>query len=227
MPVGTPLYAVKAGRISYVDSVNNQDGMGLRLTAGSEDFLYWHVSSIAVSPGQTVSQGQVIALSGNTGYSTGPHLHFELKVNGVLTDPSKYLKEGGADMLTRQQLSKLWYGFFHHDINQGGLDAWGNKPAGEIIDYLDTTDEHRLVADAYTLELPALRDKVAGEHQRTQTAIDVAVATATAPYEALVTKLRQRIAELEGNAQTQPRTIGQLLAELVTRILRPKGGEPN
>ena len=52
--------------------------------------LYGHMSSIAVTAGQTVSQGQVIGYVGSTGYSTGPHLHFEVRVNGTCVDPVQY-----------------------------------------------------------------------------------------------------------------------------------------
>ncbi|HNE78082.1 MAG TPA: M23 family metallopeptidase, partial [Solirubrobacterales bacterium] len=52
---------------------------------------YGHQSSFAVSAGQSVSQGDVIGYSGNTGSSTGPHLHFEVRINGVAQDPLGYL----------------------------------------------------------------------------------------------------------------------------------------
>ena len=52
---------------------------------------YGHLNSIAVTYGQTVTQGQVIAYSGNTGYSTGPHLHFEIRINGQSVNPLNYI----------------------------------------------------------------------------------------------------------------------------------------
>ena len=53
--------------------------------------LYAHFSSIAVSVGQRVSQGQVLGAGGRTGYATGNHLHFEVHLNGVTVNPLVYL----------------------------------------------------------------------------------------------------------------------------------------
>ena len=53
--------------------------------------LYGHMSKLNVRPGQEVKQGQVIGYVGSTGFSTGPHLHFEVRVGGQTKDPLAYL----------------------------------------------------------------------------------------------------------------------------------------
>ena len=90
-PVGTAVMASSAGTVAkagwgsgygYVVYINHADGRQTR---------YGHLSKVLVSPGQTVSQGQKIALSGNTGVSTGPHIHFEILINGSQVNPLNYL----------------------------------------------------------------------------------------------------------------------------------------
>ncbi len=90
-PTGTAVYASCGGTVAragwgsgygYVVYINHPDGRQTR---------YGHLSKVLVSAGQTVSQGQKIALSGNTGVSTGPHLHFEILIGGSQVNPFKYL----------------------------------------------------------------------------------------------------------------------------------------
>ncbi|MDE7199063.1 MAG: M23 family metallopeptidase, partial [Lachnospiraceae bacterium] len=90
-PVGTAVMASSGGTVAkagwgsgygYVVYINHADGKQTR---------YGHLSKVLVKQGQTVTQGQKIALSGNTGVSTGPHVHFEILVNGAQVNPFDYL----------------------------------------------------------------------------------------------------------------------------------------
>ncbi len=88
---GTPIHAAAAGTV-LVASYNGGYGNLVVLDNGNSiATAYAHQSSIAVTIGQTVSQGQVIGYVGSTGFSTGPHLHFEVRVNGTPVDPLGYL----------------------------------------------------------------------------------------------------------------------------------------
>ena len=90
-PVGTAVMASSSGVVTragwgsgygYCIYIKHPDGRETR---------YGHLSKILVSVGQSVSQGQKIALSGNTGVSSGPHLHFEILINGTQVNPLNYL----------------------------------------------------------------------------------------------------------------------------------------
>ncbi len=91
VPAGTPVRAALPGtvRVAKYDS-----SYGYYVTIGHENgllTLYGHNSRLLVRPGQRVQAGDVISLSGSTGRSTGPHLHFEVRVNGQRTNPRYYL----------------------------------------------------------------------------------------------------------------------------------------
>lgn len=93
IPVGTPVFSYKAGTVIFT---GRKYGYGkLIIVQHADDIVtyYAHLSEIQVSPGDYVSGKQQIALSGNTGYSTGPHIHFEIRVNGKVTDPLEYVKQ--------------------------------------------------------------------------------------------------------------------------------------
>ena len=79
---GTVARAGWGSGYGYVVYINHEDGRQTR---------YGHLSKVLVSVGQHVKQGQKIALSGNTGVSTGPHVHFEILINGCQVNPLDYM----------------------------------------------------------------------------------------------------------------------------------------
>ena len=90
--VGTPIYAAQSGVV--VKAVRSYSGYGIHVEidhGGGIHTLYGHCSGLAVTTGQVVNQGDLIAYVGSTGWSTGPHCHFEVIVNGVRRDPMNYL----------------------------------------------------------------------------------------------------------------------------------------
>lgn len=61
--------------------------------------LYGHLNKFCVGSGDIIEQGQVLGYAGQTGVATGPHLHFEIRVNGKAIDPNKFLSEGNNWLL--------------------------------------------------------------------------------------------------------------------------------
>ena len=91
VPEGTPVRSAKGGTVilaSYYGGYGNYICVD---HGGGLSTCYAHLSGYASSTGQRVSRGQVIGYSGNTGSSTGPHLHFEVRINGAAQDPMAYL----------------------------------------------------------------------------------------------------------------------------------------
>jgi murein DD-endopeptidase MepM/ murein hydrolase activator NlpD len=90
-PWGTPIYAATSGVVSIAGWVSGYGNYTCINRDPSFATCYGHQSAIFVSVGQQVSQGQHIGNVGSTGYSTGPHLHFEVRINGQVVDPLPYL----------------------------------------------------------------------------------------------------------------------------------------
>jgi murein DD-endopeptidase MepM/ murein hydrolase activator NlpD len=90
-PEGTPIYAAAAGTVIYAGWESGYGNLTVIDHGNGLATAYGHQSRLAVSSGQTVSRGQLIGNVGSTGHSTGPHLHFEVRVNGVPTNPLDYL----------------------------------------------------------------------------------------------------------------------------------------
>ena len=94
-PSGTPILAADSGVATVIPNNGNGYGNYIMINhGGGRVTLYAHMSAFAVSNGATVTQGQVIGYVGSTGNSTGPHLHFEVRVNGATTDPKSYFSFG-------------------------------------------------------------------------------------------------------------------------------------
>ena len=91
-PTGTDIHAVNGGTVLFVRYKTTGYGYHLAIDHGcGKVTLYGHCSKILVTEGQTISQGEVVALVGSTGKSTGSHLHFEVIADGVPQNPRSYL----------------------------------------------------------------------------------------------------------------------------------------
>jgi len=91
-PIGTPIYAVADGKVSIAhESNDNNCGIFVNLLVKDDNIEYkithCHMSKLTVKTGQKVNKGNLLGLVGNTGGSTGPHLHFQMKANGKLVNP--------------------------------------------------------------------------------------------------------------------------------------------
>jgi len=90
-PSGTPIRAADGGKVVYAGWMGGYGNYTCVQHTASMATCYGHQSSIGVSVGQNVTQGQVIGAVGNTGHSFGAHLHFEVRINGTPVDPMGYL----------------------------------------------------------------------------------------------------------------------------------------
>lgn len=94
VPSGTPIRAAAGGTVAFTQPEASSGGYGNYTCishGGGISTCYAHQTSFSVSGGQQVSQGQVIGISGCTGHCLGPHVHFEVRVNGVPVNPLGYL----------------------------------------------------------------------------------------------------------------------------------------
>jgi murein DD-endopeptidase MepM/ murein hydrolase activator NlpD len=91
VPTGTPVVAAASGQVIVAGWMGGYGNLVVIDHGGGLATAYAHNSSVAVGSGSSVSQGQTIAYAGSTGNSTGPHVHFEVRVNGSAVDPLGYL----------------------------------------------------------------------------------------------------------------------------------------
>ena len=93
-PKGTPIVAVDSGMVIYSDNGIRGYGNMIVLAHGDDVFtVYAHNKKNQVDKGDRVKKGEIIGLVGNTGRSTGPHLHFEIRVKNKVRNPAQYLSK--------------------------------------------------------------------------------------------------------------------------------------
>jgi len=102
-PEGTPIHSIADGTVAYALTPEDANGGGNMICiqhANNLSSRYMHMTSLIVSAGQNISKGQIVGYLGNTGHSTGPHLHFEVQVGGTSSsnsqDPCGYYPRLGA-----------------------------------------------------------------------------------------------------------------------------------
>lgn len=96
-PSGTPIYATADGIVEKAEWFGGY-GNYVAINHGADlETRFGHMSRYTVSAGQRVRKGDLIGYVGSTGRSTGPHLHYEVRVAGLAVDPTPYMTEGGAE----------------------------------------------------------------------------------------------------------------------------------
>lgn len=132
----TEIYAIADGKII---SVKNDSGYGLSIKVdhgGGVVSFYAHLSAWKVNLGDTVAAGQVIALSGSTGLSTGPHLHFGVYVDGIAVDPLEHELVKGENKLeeiTIRKEGKTYKGFLIDGIAYGAVRELFTSQGQDVI----------------------------------------------------------------------------------------------
>lgn len=140
---GTPIYASHNGRVTQV-STDEKAGLGVVITDSDKKTIYWHMSKVIAVKNVLVDSGDIIGLSGNTGFSTGPHLHFGYKplINGNVEDRDNGF-DGAVDPspffvwfennMTREDVRNLYRLAFYREPTAQETDYWAGKPLADFL----------------------------------------------------------------------------------------------
>jgi murein DD-endopeptidase MepM/ murein hydrolase activator NlpD len=99
-PTGTPVRAVGDGTVEFAGSQNGYGNIVILKHHNNQETAYAHLSRVDVKVGQSISQSQTLGAVGSTGWATGPHLHFEFRVNGEYHDPATIAQQDGGAPIT-------------------------------------------------------------------------------------------------------------------------------
>jgi murein DD-endopeptidase MepM/ murein hydrolase activator NlpD len=99
-PTGTAVRSVGDGTVEFAGTQNGYGNIVIIKHRNNQETAYAHLSRIDVKVGQGISQGQTVGAVGSTGWATGPHLHFEFRVNGEYHDPSTIAQQEGGMPIT-------------------------------------------------------------------------------------------------------------------------------
>ncbi|MDM0032620.1 M23 family metallopeptidase [Variovorax sp. J22P271] len=99
-PTGTPVRAVGDGTVEFAGTQNGYGNIVILKHHNNQETAYAHLSRVDVKVGQSVSQSQTLGAVGSTGWATGPHLHFEFRVNGEYHDPATIAQQDGGAPIT-------------------------------------------------------------------------------------------------------------------------------
>jgi murein DD-endopeptidase MepM/ murein hydrolase activator NlpD len=102
-PSGTPVRAVGDGTVEFAGTQNGYGNIVVVKHRNNQETAYAHLSRVDVKVGQNISQSQTLGAVGSTGWATGPHLHFEFRVNGEYHDPSTIAQQDGGVSITAAQ----------------------------------------------------------------------------------------------------------------------------
>lgn len=126
-PTGTPLVAVESGTVRVIKDGGCGNGIELMMK-GNRSAVYCHMHTVTVTDGATVPAGAAVGTVGNSGNSTGPHLHIGIKENGQYIDPGDYLKSLSGDLksVTTSGGSSSAQSYFQE--LSSGAEFGSNKP---------------------------------------------------------------------------------------------------
>jgi murein DD-endopeptidase MepM/ murein hydrolase activator NlpD len=106
-PTGTPAMSIGDGVVDFAGVQGGYGNVVIVRHSPSHSTVYAHLSRIQVSKGQSIQKGQTIGAVGSTGWSTGPHLHFEFRVNGAHVDPQSVIQQAQATPISPAAMARF------------------------------------------------------------------------------------------------------------------------